>query len=220
MSCAHWLWLHVLRQQTVLKYLVYVMSVVFCIGFDCSRSPLSFACCLAAVLHLLRVPDAEHYLFNLQLHKIAHKYGGEAVVAFGGVLASAASRMANDEAGKEGIWVSSLDIPGLTPHRRLCLYKIAAGPNFQHAMETGDHRMTTASQLLLQVLHKALKEKVQAAQPEVSFGVSQLSVLGPDVHASAGALCCSKLTPLCIVVAATALAACRGRGHFEHQPLP
>lgn len=115
--------------------------------------------------------------------------------------------------------MSSLDMPGLTPHinnhRRLCLYKIAAGPYFQRAMETGDHRMTTASQLLLQVLHRALNEKVQ-----VSFRVSQLSVSGPDVHACAGALCCSKLTPLCIVVAATALAACRGRGHFEHQPLP
>jgi hypothetical protein len=90
------------------------------------------------------------------------------LLVYGGVLATAAARMADEDASREGLWVSSLDMPSANPNRRLCIVKKAAGAHWQQAMEAGDPRMKAATMMLAQVLHKGIKDEVQASQPGVS----------------------------------------------------
>ena len=100
---------------------------------------------------------------------LAHKYGGEVLLVFGGVLSTSAARMADEDAAQEEFWVSSLSVPSSKANRRLCILKKAAGPHLQRAMEAGDERMKMVMQLIAQVVHKGVKDEVQEAQAEVSM---------------------------------------------------
>jgi hypothetical protein len=116
---------------------------------------------------------------HLQARKVASEFGGEVLLVFGGVLSTAAARMADEDASKEGCYVSSLDVPSANPNRRLCIVKKAAGAHWQRAMEAGDQRMKMATMMLAQTLHKGIKDEVQASQPGVSYNMPQLSGLAP-----------------------------------------
>lgn len=97
----------------------------------------------------------------------------------GGVLSSAAPRHADEDAYREGCWVTGLDVPSAKPNRRLVILKKAAGVHWQRAMEAGDKRisdrMRNVSHMLAQLLHIGIKDEVEPSQPGVSSSMPWLS---------------------------------------------
>jgi hypothetical protein len=123
--------------------------------------------------------DNSLYCCHLQARNIASWYGVEVLVVVGGVLSSAAPRHADEDAYREGCWVTGLDVPSAKPNRRLVILKKAAGVHWQRAMEAGDKRMNdrmrNVSHMLAQLLHIGIKDEVEPSQPGVSSSMPWLS---------------------------------------------